>query len=581
MLNTEMTLGSAPLLRQHGQVFRKFLIAALLALVGSSLAVPGDVAAASTQTRYVDPGGSDAAAGSAENPWRTLQHAVDSVDPGATIVVNPGSYAGMRIERSGAPGAWIRLVAAEPGTAAITGPGPNNRHDSSVEIETWDGNGTVSYWVIAGFDVSFAPNWGIDVRGNAENHSHHIIVRDNYLEGNGIDSIKSGIFFAFTDHVWVMRNESIYNGEHGIYLSNSGDHFVVRDNSLAQNQRCGLHMNGDLSQGGDGKISHGLVDGNEIDANGAQGCAGINMDGVTDTVVSNNLITANRGSGITLFKQDGAVCSRRNQIINNTVLQADDGRWGLVVGGTGCRDNLVRNNIFLTEHAFRGAIEMPTATIPGFDSDYNIVADRFTTDDGDSIGNLADWQAATGQDAHSIVATIGDMAFDQFSRPQPGGVAEDAGVMVATDHSLHGVARPSGAGFDIGAHESPYCEGLRATVLGTRAAESLSGTAGDDVIVGLGGNDYLEGSGGNDTICGGDGRDRLRGGAGSDLIRGGRGSDLIIGGPGDDWLYGNRGNDTLEGRGGDDYIRGGSGEDAADGGPRQDDCRAETRVNCE
>ncbi|MCP3973069.1 MAG: hypothetical protein GY720_01095 [bacterium] len=554
------------------------VVAAVLASVVAT--VPSLQAAGTGQVHYVDPDGSDSAAGTSTAPWETLQHAVDNVGAGDTIMVNPGTYAGMRIETSGAPRAWIRLLSAGGGVV-VNRPGPNNKHDSNVEVETWAGTGTVSYWVIAGLEVTTAPNWGIDVRGNPTDHSHHIIVRDNNVTMNGVDSIKSGIFFAFTDHVRVVGNESVHNGEHGIYLSNSGDHFVVKDNLLAQNERCGLHMNGDLSQGGDGKISHGLVDGNAIDANGRQGCAGINMDGVTDTVVSNNLITANHGSGITLFKQDGAVCSRRNQVINNTVLQASDGRWGIVIGGAGCRDNTLRNNILLTEHPFRGAIEAPTATIPGLDSDYNIVVDRFTTNDGNSIGSLADWQAATGQDAHSMAATIGDLNFGAFTRPQPGGMAEDAGVAVATDHSLHGVARPSGAGFDIGAHETPYCNGLRATVVGTRAAESLSGNTGDDVIVGLAGNDYIEGAAGNDVICGGDGRDQVRGGEGNDVIYGDRGRDEIIGGPGNDRLFGNRGNDTLTGRRGRDRIRGGNGDDSADGGPGTDDCRAETQLRCE
>lgn len=205
-------------------------------------------------------------------------------------MVNPGVYTGMRIETSGAPGAWIRLKGAGPQAVRIIEPGPNNKHDSNVEIETGEGDGTVAYWIIEGIEVGFAPNWGIDVRGNSFNHSHHIKIQDNLVRENGVASVKSGIFFAFTDHVTVRNNESWGNGEHGLYLSNSGDHFTVRRNDFSQNERCGIHMNGDLSQGVDGMISHGRVDGNRIDRNGREGCAGINMDGVTDTIISNNLI---------------------------------------------------------------------------------------------------------------------------------------------------------------------------------------------------------------------------------------------------------------------------------------------------
>jgi len=533
-------------------------------VVGSAVAAPAFY--------HVDPGGSDGASGSAAAPWETLQHAVDSVGPGDTIIVNPGTYAGMRIETSGAPGTWITLRAAYSGTVTIDEPGPKNRHDSNIEIESWDGDRTVSHWIVEGLEVTGAPNWGIDVRGNPAAHSHHITLRGNEVHHNGVGSIKTGIFFAFTDRAKAIENESHHNGEHGIYLSNGGDDFVVKRNHLHDNERCGLHMNGDLSQGGDGLISDGVVDGNWIESNGAEGCAGVNMDGVTDTVVSNNVIVENHASGITMFKQDGAKCSRRNRVINNTVVQAADGRWAIVVGGPGCVDNTIRNNVLLTRHDFRGAIEMPTAAVPGLDSDYNIVVDRFTADDGNSVITLSQWQAATGQDTHSIVASIDEVFIPGRYRHEPGGVAEDGGAADGSSKGYDNVARSAGDGSDIGAFETPYCRGSRATIIGSRGKDILVGSGQEDVIAGLAGRDTIRGKGGGDTICAGSGADEARGGAGPDLLVGNRGADQLLGGDGDDTLKGNRGDDVLRGNGGDD---------TANGGPGTDDCRGETKLACE
>lgn len=501
-----------------------------LAVVAATL--PGPAAGAAPDTFYVDPSGSDSAAGSEGDPWRTLQHAVDSVGPGDTILVRPGTYAGMRIEVSGTAGSPITLRPEQPGTVVIDRPGPDNRHDSNVEVETWSGTGAVSWWVIAGVEVKDAPNWGIDVRGSSDAHSHHITIIDTRVHHNGLSSVKTGIFFAFTDHARVIGNDSHHNGEHGVYLSNSGDHFVVRGNHLHDNARCGLHMNGDLSQGGDGLISHGRIDRNLITGNGVEGCAGINLDGVTDTRITRNVLLDNHASGIAVFHQDGARCSRRIEILGNTVVQAEDGRWALVVQD--CPRVTVVGNVLLTRHPWRGVIEMPDPDPPHFHSDHNVVTGRFSVDDGNSVLSLAQWQAQTGQDASSVAAAISSTLLPGSGRHVPGGPAEDAGAPGGPRRDFDGVPRTAGAGPDAGAFETPYCAGHRATIVGTANRDVLSGTDGADVIASLGGRDRITLGRGDDTACGGRGRDRIGGGPGDDLLLGGRHDDVVDGGPGTD-----------------------------------------------
>ena len=54
------------------------------------------------QEFWVSPEGDDDASGSEDNPWATLQHAVDESDPGTTIVVRGGTYEQLlTIDRSG------------------------------------------------------------------------------------------------------------------------------------------------------------------------------------------------------------------------------------------------------------------------------------------------------------------------------------------------------------------------------------------------------------------------------------------------------------------------------------------------
>ncbi len=62
----------------------------------------------------------------------------------------------------------------------------------------------------------------------------------------------------------------------------------------------------------------------------------------------------------------------------------------------------------------------------------------------------------------------------------------------------------------IGGTSASGCQGRRATIVGTRQGEKLTGTPRRDVISALAGNDIVRGLGGNDLICGGRGDDRLR-----------------------------------------------------------------------
>ena len=414
--------------------------------------------AGSVQTTYwvaLD-GDDDLNNGSEGAPWRTIQHAVEMVGPGDTVLVRSGTYVGARIESSGTAAEPIILKPAAGGSVVIDGPGPENRHDSSLEVETWEGDGTVAYWVIEGFAVTGAPGWGIDIRGSDAAKSHHIVIRGNTVYSNGISSGKTGIFAAFTDDVLIEGNESYGNGEHGIYVNNSSDRFTVRANRLHHNVNCGVHLNGDASMGGDGTLSDGLIESNVIYENGFGGGSGINMDGVTHTIVRNNLLHHNHATGIAMYQIDGAVCSQDNQILHNTVVMPDDGRWAVLVSGVGCVNNIVLNNILTSYHSYRGSINIPSTSLSGFQSDYNVVVDRFTTDDGESVIDLSAWQGL-GYDIHSFVATPGELFASATGNDyhlwsnSPAVDAGSNGAGVTVD--LEGNPRPWGAGYDIGAYE--------------------------------------------------------------------------------------------------------------------------------
>ncbi|MBN1996706.1 cellulase family glycosylhydrolase [candidate division KSB1 bacterium] len=407
------------------------------------------------QTYYVNnnhPSASDQNPGDAGLPWLTIQHAVESVVPGDTILVQTGTYAGARIENSGTATARIVLKTENGASVLLDTPGPLNKHDSILEIETWQNTGIVAYWIIEGFEVSNSPGWGIDIR-----NGRNISVRNNHVHHCAV----TGIFTAFSDSIIIEQNESNDNGEHGLYCSNSGDEPVIRNNRLYRNYGCGVHMNGDESMGGDGLISDGLVEANIIYENGTGGGAAINMDGVTDTIVRNNLLYDNHAGGIALFRSDGALASRRNRILNNTIIMPEDGRWAINIAQSGCRKNKLFNNILYSFHPWCGSIVICDPPPSGFESDNNIVVDRFSADGGNSVIDFTAWQF-WGYDNHSLLATPEQLFIDPAAGDfhlRAGSKAIDAGTPLPdVVFDLEGSLRPDGSGYDIGAYESQTTE---------------------------------------------------------------------------------------------------------------------------
>jgi parallel beta-helix repeat protein len=393
---------------------------------------------------YVAPTGADNASGSITAPWKTLQHAVDTIKPGDTILVESGTYAGFRITHSTPNGSESTIEAAPGVVVTVNAPGPLNKHNSDIEVENF--GGTVSNWTIAGFHVINSPHEGIDVRG-----TNNITVENNVVSG----SAKTGIFLAFSDHPFILDNTSFNNLEHGIYDSNSGDYPTISGNTLYGNASCGIHMNGDISQGGDGIISSGLISDNVIYNNGTAGGSGINCDGVQNSVIENNLLYDNHASGISLYRIDGGGPSTGNIVVNNTIDMPAGSRWALNIqnASTG---NTAYNNILINHNTAHGSINISSDSLPGFTSDYNIVMNVFTANGGNSNLTLAQWRATTGEDKHSFTASPTSIFVNEAANNYqllPTSAAIDRGTNTdAPSTDIRGKPRPLG-GVDIGCYE--------------------------------------------------------------------------------------------------------------------------------
>lgn len=395
-----------------------------------------------SQIYYVSPGGSDAQPGTQALPLRQIRAALAKVHPGDLVLVADGNYLGFNVDT-------VLATAAAPVTLRAQGTNvvvlsTTDRSDNRDTIYIVDS----TYVILDGFRSFNANRAALRIEGG-----DHVTVR-NCVFGN---NATWGILTGHSPDLLIENNDCYGSAtQHGIYVANSADRPVVRGNRSHGNYGCGIQLNADLyTPPGDGIITGALIENNVIYDNGLGGGGALNLDGVQDSVIRNNLLFNNHASGIILFQIDGAEGPRGNWIYHNTIDQAADGRWALGLKQT-TGTNYVRNNVLYNRHSFRGGLQLGnTADAANTDSDYNSV-NFITTDDGNSRLTLSQWQALA-HDSHSqtgAVATLfvnanGGNYLPGTNSPLVDAAQPLAGALL----DLDGLSRPFGSRPDVGCYE--------------------------------------------------------------------------------------------------------------------------------
>lgn len=376
--------------------------------------------------------------------YATIQAAVNAAQAGDTVVVHDGTYAGFSVSRSGTAARRLVIRAAGSGanitTANASGEGITLSNASYVSIEGFSVTGMRVYGLATHNASPASPMRGLVIRNNTvrDSGSSNIYlsqVADSLIEGNSASGSKAS---------------------HGIYLANAGsDNTVLRGNRCFGNFKNGIHLNGDSSVGGDGLHSGINLDGNIIYANVANG---LDIDGMQDSTIQNNLIYGNGRNAVRVFQIDASAGPRNLRIVNNTLAVPAGGGWAVKLtedaGG-----HVIFNNILWAESGATGSLALVNTS---FASDRNIVVNRLSIDGDLSVIGLTAWQAF-GKDATSLLSSADALFVNpaaanyqlKASSPARGiGLASLAGVATPGNDVL-GVARPQGTAPDVGAYQSP------------------------------------------------------------------------------------------------------------------------------
>lgn len=375
--------------------------------------------------------------------YSSIQAAVNAARPGDTVLVHDGNYRGFTVYTSGKPSSPITIRAAGNG-AVIDRP---NGNGEGITLNN------AHYVIIEGFTVTGMPRAGIaSHKASAAWPMRGVIVRRNTVR----NSASTNIYLSQTADSLIEGNLASGSlSSHGIYLANGGsDNTVLRGNRCFGNAKNGIHFNGDSSMGGDGLHRGLILENNIMHGNTANG---LDMDGVQDSLVRNNLIYGNGRNALRAFRIDGAAGPKNLKIVNNTLLATPGGGWALKMsqdlGG-----HTIFNNIMLSDNDSTGSISVSS---PDFASNNNALVGRLSFDGETSVVGLSAWQAAGFDTASFTTTPVGLFASTTSAdyRLAAGSPAIDTGRATLNDvpaplADLAGRPRPQGPAFDLGAYES-------------------------------------------------------------------------------------------------------------------------------
>lgn len=259
------------------------------------------------RSRFVDSeAGNDNGSGTLDDPWKTLDRAFETLEPGRTIVLRAGEYEpGPDIEVSGTADAPIVISSFDGERAVIVADGTNG-----VRI---DG---ASHVTVRGLEVTAPESSERGAGIRADNGASNIVIVDNIVHGmpgNGIGSSRADRL-TIEGNVVFGNAEDRPNQPSGISLflltgDGAGDDFanVIRGNLVYDNRNLTPTEEGELTDG------NCII----IDRSQAQdGDDESRPDYEGRTLIENNICSRNGGRGVHILRSDNVVV-RHNTFYRN------------------------------------------------------------------------------------------------------------------------------------------------------------------------------------------------------------------------------------------------------------------------
>ena len=333
---------------------------------------------------HVSPAGNDANPGSPASPWRTIQHAAETVPAGSTVLIREGVYSekvGIYVSGNATDGPIV--FKAYPGERpVIDGTGlPFDPDNSNSLLSIYD----QSYLRIEGLtlrNLKTATRDLVPVGILVENESSHIEIVDNVIHGietqyNGLDGGDAhgiavfGSAAAPLSHVLISGNELFdlkLGSSEALVLNGNVTEFEVSDNVVRDCNNIGIDFIGfeevgptpALDQARDGVCRDNLVFKIDSSFNPAYGgsftagggdtsAGGIYVDGGTRILIERNVVH-HCNIGIELASEHAGRATSEITLRNNLIYQNQIG--GIFMGGYDTQRGMTRDCLVLNNTLF-------------------------------------------------------------------------------------------------------------------------------------------------------------------------------------------------------------------------------------
>jgi len=465
-------------------------------------------------TRFVATTGNDNNPGTMDAPWKTIQKAANSVQPGDVVCVRGGTYKErVTINVSGTAGAYITFQSYPGETAILDGTGLTVPADDNGMVYIKDR----AYVIVKGFEVrnykTSTKNRvpiGIRITGTAHhveirnNVIHHIehngttkngtdahgiaihgtsgssAIHDVVIDGNTLYSLKLGSSEALVINGnvdgWQVTNNIIHDvnnigidaiGFEGTAPAND----QARNGLIAYNDVYNITSAGNVAYGNERSAGCVYVDGGRditIEYNKAHNCnIGVEIasehrgKATSNVTIRNNFIYDNTDAGISMGGYDTRRGSTKNCVIVNNTLYNNarlSNAWGAeLYVQYDTRNNIIKDNIFYAGSG-KPYILSWSAVMTGNVMDYNLFFNGASWQwKNVTYTSFSAYQSGSGNDAHSLNGVnpllVNPGNGDLHLQSSSPAIDVGQALTQSGSYDIDGQSRVQGAAIDLGADE--------------------------------------------------------------------------------------------------------------------------------